>query len=227
MHLQPNAWSLTSHAPTPRGLADTPPLSAEDVAALPSTLAALFVFALTWSVGASCNKDGREAFDRHLRAAAAALPSREAEFPAAAALAGGGAAALPPEGADVYEWVFEAGGGAGGRGGWVRWMDTLEGEYVCNPDVPFSRIVVPTVDTVSWGLGEGGLASNAASCLGWSNGRSQHHQTPQFGRCVTPSCSARCWRAATTCSPSARPVRPPVGPRAGPGLRLRGCSWDS
>lgn len=101
-------------------------------------------------MGASCNKDGRAVFDAHLRDALGALPSQAADFPAAAAaLAQPSSVCLPPGDATVYEWLFEA--GAGGRG-WVRWMDTMVGEYKCDPDKRFSQIVVPTMDTVGVAL---------------------------------------------------------------------------
>jgi dynein heavy chain len=118
------------------------PLAPDALGALPAALPALFTFALTWSLGASCNKAGRTAFDAHVRDAVAGLPTALA-LPASAA-------PLPPAGTDLYEWAFEA-GARGGRG-WVPWMDTAAAEYRCNPDLRFSQIVVPTVDTVrGWG----------------------------------------------------------------------------
>jgi hypothetical protein len=129
----------------------------EESAAPAAVLPALFTFALTWSLGASCNKDGRAAFDQHLRGALDALTQRAAEFPAAAAiLDGAGVAAAPPAEADLYEWVYEpaadlegGGGGTAANGrGWVRWMDTAAGDYKCDPDRRFNQIVVPTIDTV-------------------------------------------------------------------------------
>ncbi|GBF98747.1 dynein heavy chain axonemal [Raphidocelis subcapitata] len=117
-------------AKAPGALPPTP----EALETLPAALAPLFVFAATWSLGASCDRDGRPAFDSHLREALAALPA--------------GAAAAPPEGLSLYEWTFEA--GAGGRG-WLPWMDALGGgNYTCDPDKRFSQIVVPTVDTVRY-----------------------------------------------------------------------------
>jgi hypothetical protein len=125
------------------------PLSPEDATALPTTLPALFTFALTWSLGASCNKDGRPVFDGHLRSAIAALSDHSTDFPtaaSAAAAAGRVTWAVPPGDASVYEWLYEA--GAGGRG-WVRWMDSTTSDYKYDPGQKFSQIVVPTVDTVS------------------------------------------------------------------------------
>jgi len=113
---------------------------------VPAVLASLFTFAVTWSLGGSCDKAGRPVFDRHLRTALAALPERTAEFPSTASLPPG--AGSPPGDASVYEWLYEP-PGAGGRG-WVPWMETMGGEYKCDPDKRFSQIVVPTVDTVRY-----------------------------------------------------------------------------
>jgi hypothetical protein len=136
----------------------------EALATLPAVLPALFTFALTWSLGASCNTEGRTAFDAHVRAAICDLGDA-VELPP-------GAAALPPRDADLYEWAYET--AATGRRGWVRWMDTVAGDYKCDPDLRFSQIVVPTVDTVR-GLGgrlSSGLCGEAypsSGCCGTSN----------------------------------------------------------
>lgn len=47
------------------------PLSVEDVAQLKAALPSFLLFAITWSVGASCDKTGRIAFDMFLKSKAA------------------------------------------------------------------------------------------------------------------------------------------------------------
>ena len=47
------------------------PLSAEDAAQLRAALPRFLLFAITWSVGATCDKTGRIAFDLFLRSKAA------------------------------------------------------------------------------------------------------------------------------------------------------------
>ena len=47
------------------------PVSADDVALLKEALPKLFLFAITWSIGATCDVKGREAFDQFLRSKAA------------------------------------------------------------------------------------------------------------------------------------------------------------
>lgn len=108
------------------------PLSSEELAALPSMLPSMMLFAITWSVGASCDKDGRVLFDSYLRgrldAANLALPD----------------GAVMPALAPVYEWCYNTTSRA-----WVQWMDTVP-EFNCDPDKPFSQIIVPTADTVRY-----------------------------------------------------------------------------
>lgn len=47
------------------------PLSTEEVAQLKAALPSFLLFATTWSVGASCDKTGRIAFDMFLKSKAA------------------------------------------------------------------------------------------------------------------------------------------------------------
>lgn len=52
--------------------------------------------------------------------------------------------AMFPEENTVYDWCFDC-----GRCLWVPWMETVPA-FKCNPDLPFSEIIVPTADTVRY-----------------------------------------------------------------------------
>ncbi|KAG2485619.1 hypothetical protein HYH03_015682 [Edaphochlamys debaryana] len=116
------------------------PLTAEERRRLEGMLPSLMLFAVVWSLGASCDKAGRAQFDAWLRHQVTDwLPLREG--------------AMFPEGSSVYDWVYdttgEFSGEDGGGGGWVGWMSTVP-EFKCDPDRPFSDIIVPTADTVRY-----------------------------------------------------------------------------
>ena len=119
-------------------------------------LPSILLFAVTWSVGATCDKAGRVTFDTWLRKKVAAL---QKELPTITAAGEGGdalndqqaldafqglASGLMPEGAAIYEWCFQR-----ETKQWVPWMSTIP-EFKCNPDMPFSQITVPTADTVRY-----------------------------------------------------------------------------
>lgn len=117
------------------------PLSQEEAAALLTLVPRLTLFAITWSVGASCDSAGRAAFDAHLRSSFAAAASSGQLGLALPAGLRPEAVMMPPE-ASVYEWVLSQ-----ETGSWVGWMDTLP-PFTCDPDMPFAQIIVPTADTV-------------------------------------------------------------------------------
>ncbi len=136
----------------------TTPLTAEELAELPQLLPSLMLFAITWSLGASCDKAGRAKFDAHLRTAfASAAAEGQVVLPEGLAAE----VVMMPQGAHVYEWVFDQ-----GERRWVAWMDTLP-EFKCDPDKPFSQIIVPTADTVR-GASPAGAECDADHNLGSS-----------------------------------------------------------
>lgn len=49
-----------------------------------------------------------------------------------------------PTSESVYEWHYDIENRT-----WVDWMTTIP-DYKCNPDMPFSEIIVPTSDTVRY-----------------------------------------------------------------------------
>ncbi|CAH8511378.1 unnamed protein product [Dicrocoelium dendriticum] len=105
-----------------------------------------FIFSLVWSFGATCNNDGRAKFNAYLRRKMKELKS-----------------ILPfPEEGTVYDYRFDDGGLLQGNTRddddedverkmcWVHWMHNVP-EVTIPPDVRYSDIIVPTVDTVRCG----------------------------------------------------------------------------
>ncbi|MEW5298367.1 MAG: hypothetical protein WDW36_001499 [Sanguina aurantia] len=119
----------------------TDPLTPDDVARLAAALPPLMIFSIVWSVGGSCDKPGRALFDTHMRSALGG--------PACRSLGLTGGALFPP-GGTVYDWCFDQElGEASQQRGWMPWMGTVP-EFSCDPDRPFSEIIVPTADTVRY-----------------------------------------------------------------------------
>jgi hypothetical protein len=123
------------------------PLSEAERLRLGGSLPSLMLFSIVWSVGATCDKAGRAAFDAWFRAKVAdcGLPLQRSMF---------------PDTASVYDWVYDASGALTGGGeeagaeggsgpGWVGWMATVP-EFRCDPERPFAEIIVPTADTVRY-----------------------------------------------------------------------------
>ncbi|KXZ54227.1 hypothetical protein GPECTOR_5g319 [Gonium pectorale] len=113
------------------------PLTAEEKAALGGMLPSLMLFAVVWSVGASCDKAGRVAFDDWFR-----RQVEESQLP----LPEG---AMMPTLGSVYDWVYDVNGSWKEGGGWVGWMETVP-DFKCDPELPFAEIIVPTADTVRY-----------------------------------------------------------------------------
>lgn len=83
-----------------------------------------FQFCLAWSLGADLTEEGRRAFDMHMR-------EMDSRFPAADT---------------VFEYVVQPGRN-GKEPDWVSWESRLSGAFRPPADVPFFRLMVPTVDT--------------------------------------------------------------------------------
>uniref|UniRef100_A0A6I8NXA9 Dynein axonemal heavy chain 12 n=1 Tax=Ornithorhynchus anatinus TaxID=9258 RepID=A0A6I8NXA9_ORNAN len=88
----------------------------------------VFVFSLTWSLGATCGEDDRRRFDRLVREL----------------LAG----PLPEETRERYKLL--SGTERAGVGRWEAWVEQLASAPPIPQDAMFSEIIVPTVDTVRY-----------------------------------------------------------------------------
>lgn len=86
----------------------------------------LFLFALTWSVGATTNEDGRAMFSSYLRTETTSL---KVGFP------------YPKQG-QVYDFMFNV-----ETKKWTPWMELIE-KFDVDTKLSFSEIVVPTMDSV-------------------------------------------------------------------------------
>jgi len=100
-----------------------------------------FLFAMVWSVGASCDNAGHDKFSEFFQQ----LSSGKVEGHEAPPSVGKVECPIPPEG-KVYDYVFEK----KGRGKWTRWLDLIKDKGI-NPNVKqLSEIIVPTVDTARY-----------------------------------------------------------------------------
>ena len=94
------------------------------------------VQALYWSLGAGLMEEGREKFDAFVKEYAA-LPIKSVDDDKLA-----GAGEIPGVEATVFEYFWD-----NDKVGWVPWVQLIP-EYVHHPELPFNKILVPTVDTV-------------------------------------------------------------------------------
>lgn len=86
----------------------------------------LFIFALTWSVCATTNEDGRRMFDGYLKQE---LFANKFPWPF-------------PKGGMIYDFIFIV-----ETKKWTKWMDIIE-KYEIDSKLSFSEIIVPTTDSV-------------------------------------------------------------------------------
>lgn len=95
---------------------------------LQNILDPIFIFSLIWSVGATVDHEGRIKFDgflrKHMKTA--------------------GVATLPPFGGLIYDFCFDIKAAS-----WRGWMDTIP-PYVPDLSLPFSQLIVPTIDSVRY-----------------------------------------------------------------------------
>ena len=93
--------------------------------ALMRVLEMWFQFCLSWSLGADLSEEGRKAFDMHMR-------EMDSRFPPADT---------------VFKYCI-APGKQGKEPEWVSWESRLSAAFRPPLDVPFHRLMVPTVDTI-------------------------------------------------------------------------------
>ena len=96
------------------------------IADIITSIEALFIFSLIWSVGATVNEDGRKMFDAFIRQECHAS---KMSWP------------FPKTGM-VYDYVFVM-----DFKRWTRWIDIID-KFEIDPKLTFSEIVVPTNDSV-------------------------------------------------------------------------------
>nr|XP_006252735.1 dynein axonemal heavy chain 12 isoform X3 [Rattus norvegicus] len=102
---------------------------------------ATFVFSLIWSVGASCDTDGRLAFDNFLRSLVTGKNDK---------------APMPvfinkwecpfDEKGLVYDYMYEL----RNRGRWIHWNDLIKSSDIEDRRTKIQDIIVPTMDTIRY-----------------------------------------------------------------------------
>jgi len=103
---------------------DLKEVTPEEIEQLESVLEPLFIFALTWSFGCTTDLEGKQKFDRKVRAM-----MKDSIYP------------FPANGY-VYDYMFSK-----EKKEWVIWTDTVE-KYVCDSKLNYGEIVVPTFDSI-------------------------------------------------------------------------------
>ena len=101
----------------------------------PRVVQGSFLFATTWSIGASVNEVGREKFDLYLRSVLKGEKAPKPEIQMDIEL---------PEDS-IYDYLFEANSGS-----WIPWLETATTEFIIAPKTKYDDILVPTLDTLRY-----------------------------------------------------------------------------
>uniref|UniRef100_A0AAY4CQS0 Dynein axonemal heavy chain 12 n=1 Tax=Denticeps clupeoides TaxID=299321 RepID=A0AAY4CQS0_9TELE len=104
-------------------------------------LQAAFAFSLIWSVGGSCDTDGRLQFDGFIRET---LSGKSESHPIPASV---GKWPCPFDEKDlVYDYSYEF----KGKGRWVHWNDSIKNKTFGDKTTKVQDFIVPTIDTVRY-----------------------------------------------------------------------------
>ncbi|NP_001357813.1 dynein axonemal heavy chain 12 [Mus musculus] len=102
---------------------------------------ASFIFSLIWSIGASCDTDGRLAFDAFLRTA---VSGRNEEAPMPVSISKW---ECPfDEKGLVYDYMYEL----RNRGRWIHWNELIKSSDLEDKRAKIQDIIVPTMDTIRY-----------------------------------------------------------------------------
>ncbi|XP_070789387.1 dynein axonemal heavy chain 7 [Pituophis catenifer annectens] len=116
-----------------------------------SWLESTFVFALTWSVGASCKEEDRLKFDKIVRELLQGSMTDETreKYKLLSGVEHLRAKILTvpyPEDGTIYEYRFIK----DGAGRWEPWIEALQSAPPIPKDMMFNEIIVPTLDTIRY-----------------------------------------------------------------------------
>ncbi|XP_021037000.1 dynein heavy chain 12, axonemal [Mus caroli] len=102
---------------------------------------ASFIFSLIWSIGASCDTDGRLAFDGFLRSA---VSGRNEDAPMPVSISKW---ECPfDEKGLVYDYMYEL----RNRGRWIHWNELIKSSDLEDKRAKIQDIIVPTMDTIRY-----------------------------------------------------------------------------
>ncbi|KAM6176988.1 dynein axonemal heavy chain 12 [Erethizon dorsatum] len=102
---------------------------------------ACFIFSLIWSIGGSCDTDGRLAFDNFIRLI---IMGKNEENPVPACV--GKWECLFDEKGLVYDYMYEL----KNRGHWLHWNELIKSTNLEDKHVNIQDIIVPTMDTIRY-----------------------------------------------------------------------------
>lgn len=97
-----------------------------------------FLFSTIWSVCASVDEDSRKKIDAFIRELEGTIPNKDS----------------------VYEYYVDP-----KQRAWLSWEDKLRAGWKLNSEIPFYKIIVPTVDTVRYKYLVSALIKQGYPCL--------------------------------------------------------------